>query len=109
MENASTIVHDIFNIAWPIILMLLPVVTALVLKQIKDDKNKSLLADAVDIAYLVVNQISRKTDTKIDDKIGEALKVIKDQMGKKNLKESDVTKATQMLMAKHESINHIGN
>lgn len=88
---------------WPVILFVAPWFTRQALKHVKDKEHKQTFKHAVDTAYMVVHQISRKTENKIDDKVAEALKVVKDVLGRE-LTHEEKGKARSMLRAKHESI-----
>jgi hypothetical protein len=89
--------------AWPVIVFLTPWLTRQVLKHMKDKDHHVIFQKAVDTAYCVVHQVSRKTENKIDDKVAEALKVVKDVLGRE-LTHEEKSKARSLLRAKHEGI-----
>ena len=43
----------------------------------KYDKNEAIFAKAVDVAFNVVNDLSKRTDNKVDDKVAEGLAALK--------------------------------
>ena len=89
------------NVAWPIILILIPILVSVVWKSMKTKEAKETFSSAIDTAYLVVSQMARKTETKIDDKVGEALKIVSDLIGRE-LTEPEKKAASSELKAKHE-------
>lgn len=84
-------------------LAILPWATKQIIESFKDAKQREAFDAAVNAAYLVVHQISRKTDNKIDDKVAEALKIMKDVLGR-NLSKKEVKAATLKIKAKHEAV-----
>lgn len=103
MEQVLEYADMAFKLIWPMIILAIPLVVGLGMRYLKSDHQKKMLAAAVDTAYLVVRQIARTTENKIDDKLEEALKLVNEEMGGK-LKETDKEKAKRMLMAKHEDL-----
>ena len=102
LEKINKIAETVGNVIWPLILIALPIVTLVVMKQLKSKEAKQLFSTAIDTAYLVIHQVSRKTETKIDDKLEEALKVMKETLGR-DLTVRETKEATVKLKAKHEA------
>ena len=89
--------------AWPVLALAIPWLTKKALDHFKEKDQEKLFQTAVDSAYLIVHQISRKTENKIDDKLAEALKAMKEVLGRE-LTHTEAIKAKAMLRAKHEGI-----
>jgi len=101
IEKVLKVANAIFELAMPVVMVLIPVVVGIFVKQLKDKQKQKQLADAADVAYLVVHQMSRKTENKIDDKIAEAIKVVADTLGR-DLTEKEKKQVEVKLKAKHE-------
>jgi hypothetical protein len=65
-------------------------------------KQQQVIAAAAEAAYLVVEQVSRLTPTKVDDKLALALRVMRDEL-KVVRNAKDAAAATVALKAVHES------
>ena len=69
----------------------------------KQDKANALFQTAVDVAYNVVNDIAKRTDSKIDDKVALGLQVLRDfyALHNKDVSDLDIEKAKMLFQAMH--------
>ena len=65
-------------------------------------KHRELLAGMAGVAYLVVEQIARRTPGKLDDKLALAIKEIATQLGRP-LTQTELAQAAALLKAQHEA------
>ncbi len=80
--------------------LILPLLIRLILAN-TTAKHQEAIGTACEWAYLLVEQISRKTPNTNDDKLALALKILNDEL-KVKLSKKDVAKATVVLKAIHE-------
>ena len=76
-----------------------------VVKWIKAKASKEDLARIIqvaDVAYLVVEQIARRTPGKLDDKAAEAIRIMRDDL-KTKVSKKDEVKVRALLAARHEA------
>ena len=66
-------------------------------------KQQEVIRAGAEAAYLVVEQVSRHTTTKVDDKLALALKVMRDEL-KVVRSKKDEARAAVALKAVHESV-----
>lgn len=66
-------------------------------------KYESTFSKGVEVAYFLVENLSKHTETKIDDKAAVALKALRDFMGTEGmpLKQADEEKAKLLFQAMH--------
>jgi hypothetical protein len=76
------LIEAIANVAVPILIATLVPVATKVLKSKLDKDQQAALKAGVEAAYWGVEKLARKTDTKLDDKVGEGLKKLSDQLGR---------------------------
>lgn len=101
LSKVNEIAETVLNVLWPIVLILIPVVSGLIMKSLKTKESREIFNSSIDTAYLVVSQIARKTLTPLDDKVAEALKIMSESLGRE-LTEKEKAEATLKLKAKHE-------
>lgn len=74
--------ESVANILIPLIFaVLIPIVVKLIKSKLGSDQQR-ILRSAVEAAFWGVEKVSRKTDTKVDDKVATGLKVLGDSLGR---------------------------
>ena len=82
LVNMLPLIESAANILIPIAFaILVPILVKLIRSKLGADEQR-ILKSAVEAAFWGVEKVSRKTETKVDDKVGDGLKLLSDGLGR---------------------------